>query len=314
MKVYPYLLPAVLWVGCESASDSRNAHEAPVVTSLLGATYYEPHRDSAVQARLDDNLETAQENFEEGASEENYIWLGRRTAYLLRFQEAVNIFSDGIEKYPDSYKLFRHRGHRYISLRQFDRAVADLQQAAAIMPQRPLETEPDGIPNKINKPLSSTQFNVWYHLGLAHYLLGDFASAEKAYLQCWKVSNNDDLLCATADWLYMTFRRQGKFDAADEVLNYITDSMTVVENDSYYKRLMMYKGKLAPEEVLNVSEPAADRDLSLATQGYGVGNWYLCQGDSAKAYDIFRKVVKGKEFAAFGFIAAEAELARLKKQ
>ena len=37
-------------------------------------------------------------------------------------------------------------------------------------PQDTLETEPDGIPNKLNMPLSSTQFNVWYDLALAHYL------------------------------------------------------------------------------------------------------------------------------------------------
>ena len=85
-----------------------------------------------------------------------------------------------------------------------------------------------------------------------------------------------------------------------------------IENDSYYKRLKMYQGKLQPEDLLQVDPSANDYDLSLATQGYGVGNWYLYNGDTAKAVEIFEKVTSGKSFSSFGFIAAEAELARMK--
>jgi hypothetical protein len=56
-----------------------------------------------------------------------------------------------------------------------------------------------------------------------------------------------------------------------------------------------------------------DAYLALATQGYGVGNWYLYNGDEKRAMDIFNKVVEGNYFSAFGFIAAEAELHRLIK-
>jgi len=88
----------------------------------------------------------------------------------------------------------------------------------------------------------------------------------------------------------------------------VTDSMKVIENDSYYMRLKMYKGWIKPEELLHADTTSDDYDLNMATQGYGVGNWYLCNGDSAKAIETFNKVVNGKLFAAFGFIAAEADL------
>jgi tetratricopeptide (TPR) repeat protein len=164
----------------------------------------------------------------------------------------------------------------------------------------------------LNIPLSNTQFNVWYHLGLAYYLKGDFKSAEKAYLQCLKVCDNDDLVIATADWLYMTYRRENKNKEAKKLLDRINDNMTIIENDSYLNRLKMYQGKLKPEQVLVVSENAEDADLSLATQGYGVGNWYLYNGNPERAKEIFHKVISGKHFAAFGFIAAETELIRMK--
>src|SRR5690606_7310430 len=153
---------------------------------------------------------------------------------------------------------FRHRGHRYITLRQFNKALADFQQAAALMPSAP-EIEPDGQPNKLNIPLSTTQFNVWYHLGLAHYFRRDLERASKAYAECMKVSDNDDLICATTDWLYMTYRKIGMKDEAQKILDRIpADSMNIIENDSYYLRLKMYKGLLPPDDLLKVSAENED--------------------------------------------------------
>jgi len=282
--------------------------QEPEIVSLLGQKFYAP---AEVNPKLDSNLAAARKNFETNASEENYIWLGRRTAYLTRYHEAIRIFSEGIEKFPNSFRLYRHRGHRYISQRKFDLAIADFNKAAELMKDAPVEIEPDGQPNKLNKPLSNTQFNVWYHLGLAHYLKGEFDAAEKAYLECLKVSDNDDLVTATADWLYMTYRRNGKDDEARKLLDKISREMNIIENDSYFKRLLLYKGALPVDSVLNVSPTNADVDLALATQGYGVGNWYLYNRDTLKAKGIFQKVVAGKHFSAFGFIAAEADLARM---
>ena len=312
MRIFLFLLAAMIF-GCKPATEQTQEQKAPVVVSLLGETFYEPERSPAAQARLDSNLALAKRNLEQNPSEENYIWLGRRLGYLSRFNEAIEVLTEGLDKYPDSYKLLRHRGHRFISLRLFDRAIIDLSTASTLMPPE-LEIEPDGQNNKINTPLSTTQFNIWYHLALAHYLKGDFEKAEQAYIECLKVSNNDDLLVATVDWFYMTYRRQGKDELAKGLLGNITDSMNIIENDSYYNRLQMYQGKRSPDELLTVPAEDADPDLTMATQGYGVGNWYYYNGDTAKAVDTFEKVVSGKHFSAFGFIAAEADLARMKSQ
>jgi len=288
------------------------AQKKPVLTSLSGKSYYEPAWSVATKNKLDSNLSVASKNFTADPSEDNYIWLGRRLSYLYQYDSAIKIFSEGISKYPKSYKLYRHRGHRYITLRDFYKGVSDLKKASELVKGVAIEIEPDGAPNKLNIPLSNTQFNIWYHLGLGYYLKGDFTNAEQAYLECLKVSDNDDLITATVDWLYMTYQREGKKEEAKKLLERITDQMTIVENDSYFNRLKMYQGKLKPEEVLLVSDGLEDADLSLATQGYGVGNWYLYNGDPAKAKEIFEKVTIGNYFSAFGFIAAEAELSRMK--
>lgn len=309
------ILPVIFFVSFFSCSleKKESSEDSIVLTGLDGRQFNAPELNERTRVKLDSNLSVARKIFETDPSEENFIWLGRREAYRYHYQDAIRTFSDGLQKYPESYKLFRHRGHRYITVREFSKAIADLQMAAALMPQQPLEVEPDGQPNKLNLPLSTTQFNVWYHLGLAHYLNGDFGSAAKAYQQCLKVSNNDDLVCATVDWLYMTYQKLNNTEEAQKLLDLIREDMKIIENDSYYLRLQMYKGLLPPDDLLKVSAGQEDVDLALTTQGYGVGNWYLSEGDTVRATEIFNQVFAGKHFSAFGFIAAEAELQRISR-
>ena len=239
------------------------------------------------------------------------IWLGRRTAYLNCFREAIAIFSRGIEKHPEDIRLYRHRGHRYLSLREFDKAIADLETAARLIEEKriPDQVEPDGDPNPQNVPTSTSHFNVYYHLGLARYLEGDFEGAARAYRECMKYSQgSDDRLVATSDWLYMTLRRLGRAEEAAAVLAPISAGLAVLENKAYWNRLLMYKGEKRPEELLGPKDTPVD----LATYGYGVANWYLYNGERQRAREIFEKVVAGPQWNAFGYIAAEVELARLK--
>jgi len=242
-------------------------------------------------------------NAQTDSTEEKTIWYGRRTAYKGNFEKAISIYTEALKKYPDSYRILRHRGHRYISTRKFDLAIADLTRAEKLMAGKPLEVEPDGIPNKLNKPLSTTQFNVYYHLALAYYLKGDFAKAESTWKKNLAICQNDDSKVAVTDWLYMTMRRQGKHDEAKALLKDITDSMEIIENDSYYQRLKMYKN--------GTPLPDPQTPLDIATLGYGLGNWYYYNGDIVKAKEIFRKVTSGTESAAFGYIAAETDLKRI---
>lgn len=294
-----------LFLFCLLIAFNANAQDKPVVVSLLGVKYYEPKRSSEAQAKLESDLAAAKKNFDADASEDNYIWYGRRTGYMLRLNEAVDIFTQGLKKYPESYRLLRHRGHRYISLRRFDKAIADLEKAEKLMAGKPLDVEPDGVPNKLNKPLSSTQFNVFYHLALAHYLKGDFVKAESVWRKCLAVCENDDSSVAVIDWLYMTLRRQGKEDEAKALVAKVGDNLEIIENDSYYTRIKLYKSG-------NMDTRQPETPLEVATLGYGYANWFLYTGNKETAVKMFEKVVAGSEFAAFGFIAAEAELARLK--
>jgi tetratricopeptide (TPR) repeat protein len=238
---------------------------------------------------------------------DSIIWLGRRTAYLGHYKEAIRIFSQGIDRFPDDARFYRHRGHRYLTLRCFNDAVSDFEKAARLIKGKPDEIEPDGLPNARNIPTSTLQSNIFYHLGLAYYLKGDFKNALKAYRQAEKVSTNPDMLVATKHWLYMTLRRLGNMSEAEKSVAGIRDDLDIIENDDYYKLVRLYRGKLTAEDLLKEIGAEAN-DLSNASLGYGLGNWFLYNGEKEKAAAIFRRIARGNQWASFGYIAAEREI------
>jgi tetratricopeptide (TPR) repeat protein len=302
-------LALVALTGCAGSMRLPAAPPARVeALSLLGRPLFPPTLSEQVLERLNRDLAAARAAYERNPDDADaIIWLGRRLAYLGQYRAAIDMFTEGIAKHPDDARMYRHRGHRYITTRQLNRAVTDLEQAARLVEGRDDEVEPDGAPNRYGIPVGTIQTNIWYHLALAHYLGHDFENALPAWRRTLELSRNDDMVVAASDWLYMTLRRMGRDDEARSVLDRITSGMRILENDAYHRRLLMYKGVLRPDDVM----PADTEDpIQLATYGYGVANWYLVNGERQLASVLFRRILEGSNWAAFGFIAAEAEVAR----
>jgi tetratricopeptide (TPR) repeat protein len=254
-------------------------------------------------------LAEARKNADTDPSADNLIWLGRRTAYLGHYKTAIKIFTQGAKKFPEDPRFLRHRGHRFITLRCFDLAIEDFNRAAKLIKGKPDQIEADGLPNARNIPTSSLQSNIWYHLGLAHYLKGDFKAALKAYREAERVSTNPDMLVATTHWLYMTLRRLGREKEAAKVVAPIKPDLDVIENADYYKLIRLYQGRTTADELLKEISGDASA-LSKASIGYGLGNWFRYNNQGSEAEKIFRQIILGNQWASFGHIAAEAEMKR----
>jgi hypothetical protein len=105
----------------------------------------------------------------------------------------------------------------------------------------------------------------------------------------------------------MSYRRAKRDSEAAGVLERITSAIKVEENKSYLDLLLFYKGQKRESDILAPDKLA---DLDAATIGYGVANWHYYAGNKATGLEYFQRIVKGKAWAAFGFIAAETELVR----
>lgn len=319
MKLSFFVITVMILSACNSSSENKQKSKNNFIIpeeevfqgmSLLGDSL-NTKIDSVSQKSQLIKLQETENAYLENSSLENLIWIGRREAYLSRYDLAIRTFTKAISEYPEAFEPYRHRGHRYISIRKFDEAIQDFNKASKLMEGAEIQIEEDGMPNRLNIPLSNVQFNVWYHLGLAHYLKGDWENALAAYQECMKVSINDDLKVATLDWYYMTLKKLGRDAEAQSLIKAIKENMEIVENDAYYKRLLLYKGQLNPEDLLATEMTTDEQKLQYVTQGYGLGNYYLAKGDTSKAISIFQNVINTGYWSAFGYIASEMELAKL---
>jgi len=284
-----FLLPLVA-AHAQNAPVAKDASDAkPEIVSPLGVKFFANKDEKGEIAAAEKKLAADPNNVE------LMIALGRAQAGVRRYNDAIATYTRAINVAPANPMLYRLRGHRYISIRQFDKAHADMKQAAKL--------------NGAGGKDADLDFDIWYHLALVNYLKGEFAKAAEAYERCREVTKTDDKLIAVSDWLYMTYRRMKKDAEAAKVLERITPQMQVKENKSYFDRLLFYKGLKKESDLVNFDKAT---DIEIATVGYGIGNWHLYNGNRAKAEEYFRKIVGGKHWPAFGFIASEAELARKK--
>lgn len=297
LRILPFVI--VLFVSDLAAQPCLD--KAREIAPVLGAETREIHQEKLEEAEA--------VHLEKPNNPDSIIWLGRRTAYLGYYKNAVRQFSSGMVLFPNDARLYRHRGHRYITLRCFDDAIKDFVKAATLVKGKPDEIEPDGIPNAKNIPTSTLQSNIWYHLGLAYYLKGDYKSAGNAYQEAQKVSTNNDMRVATTYWHYITLLRYGNVKDAKKLLKPFAGEIELIENTDYLKLIKLYRYEAKIEDLLSTIGDNAET-LGSASLGYGIGNYLNRKRDKSEAIAIFRRIVAGNQWASFGYIAAETDLAR----
>lgn len=217
-----------------------------------------------------------------------FVGRGRTLARLRRYDEAFEAYGRAVTLAPSDPMILRYRGHNYINVRKIDLALADLEKAEA---------------------MKKDDFGIYYHLALAYYLKGEFSKAADAYAGCLRTAASDDDRVACYAWRYPSLVRAGRDAEAKALLDRVTPGLDVSENESYLDRLLLFKGVRTEEEVAAQMSTGA---LEQSTVGYGLGLWHLLNGRTEKAREYFEKASSGEYWPAFGFVAAETELARMR--
>jgi tetratricopeptide (TPR) repeat protein len=186
--------------------------------------------------------------------------------------------------------LLRWRGHRYLSVREFAKAKADLTRGFAI---------------------DSTNYGILFHLGVLRYVGGDFDGAAAMFRRAQPLAPDGGERAGSTDWLWQSLARGGHRAAADSMLATRPDTLPAPPGYAYVTRLRLYRGELTPETLF---APGDTADVQVATLSYGLGSWYMVRGDTAKAKAAFERAVASGGWPGFGFIASEAELARWRRR
>jgi tetratricopeptide (TPR) repeat protein len=243
---------------------------------------YRSQPDTGAVARAESVLAADPRNIEK------IIQLGIAQSGVRQYREAIATFTRGLRIAPDNALLYRWRGHRYISVRDFDHALQDLAHGNG---------------------RDSTIYGIWYHLGVVHYLRGEFDGAVLAFAKARSMPPDDNELTGATDWLWMSLSRAGRPAEAAVLLGQVSDSLRITSAAAYRQRLRLYRGLITPEQVLT---PADTADIQVATLSYGVGNWYLIRGDTVRAKEWFHRAIASGGWPGFGFNASEQELRRLR--
>lgn len=309
LSTFLSILFGLLIIGCKSESkvpeeSIKSAANTPAAYSIGGEPLTAPEPS---QEALSNYTKARKLYFDDTDDAENIIWYGRRAAYIGKYKDAIDIFSEGIKKFPADSRFYRHRGHRYITLREFDKAIEDLKIATSLIQGKENEVEPDGLPNARNIPVSTLHGNIWYHLGLAYYLQEDWPNALVAYQQCRRVGDLPDNLVSSSHWIYMILRRMGREKIAEKSLGSITADLDIIENMSYHQLCLFYKGEISLEELKGGRTSTAGNDAV----DYAIGNWYFVNDDMDAAKMIWEEVLKRDSWSSFGYIAAQADMRRL---
>lgn len=233
----------------------------------------------------------------------DYVRQGELYASIGRFQEAIAAFGRGLDAYPDSYRLRRHRGHRLINVRELDRAFADLSQAVELMPDAP-----DPEVGLAGDAYGTYQHWIWYHVGLFHYLSADFDLAVEAYQNAVDTAPTEGLVIGSTDWLWNAAIRAGDPERAAMALARAPETLPDAVNQAYARRVQLYRGEVEPGDILDLDKPEwTGGDITTA---YGVANWYTFNGDDATARRIYERIVDTPFWSAWAYVAAERELTR----
>jgi tetratricopeptide (TPR) repeat protein len=263
-----------------SSACTKPAPDQAVEYRSPAGVAYRSQPDTGGVARADSALAADPTNVD------RIIQLGLAQSAIRQYREAIATFTKGIAIAPDNAVLYRWRGHRYLSIRQLDSARADLDHGLA---------------------LDSTLYGCWYHLGIVKYVTGDFAGAADAFAHALPLAPEPGERAGSIDWSWMSLSRAGRAADAQAVLDTNADSIPV--ENAYTRRIRLYRGLIGPDVMVT---PADTEDIQIATLSYGVGNWYLVKGDTAQAREWFERSVASGGWPAFGFIASEAELRRLR--
>lgn len=277
-----------VWAQTKTPTRQNEARGAFEVTSLLGRKLYAQPDDDAVKA--------AKKKLAADPKNASLVLaLSQAEANRRQYREAVATCTKGVAFAPKNADLYVERGHRELGLREFRSAERDLAHAAELDPKK---------------------LDAFYHLGLAHYFQGQFGSAAEAFQKAAALAKNDDSVIDCTNWLYVSLRRAGKKEQAVQALKKIgADVKNKEAHLAFYLRLEhFYQGKLTEQQILppRPKDPNdTEAELSFDTVTYGVGNWSLYNNHDAKgAAALFKEVVSGNAWNAWGFVGSEVELAR----
>lgn len=198
--------------------------------------------------------------------ESSFSWRGRREGFLGNYAKAIEIFTNGMELFPDSYRLYRYRGYFLVRNYQFEEGIADLRHAEELIADVDVSPVQDGIPGKSNFSPSTFKRNIFYYLGQSSMANGDYATVieymDKA-VETNQLRDEDDFLVATTFYKYMALRKMGRSVEAQELVNDIPNGLDIIENHTYHEAIRYLQGRYSRAQFIKRADSLGKYTLGM---------------------------------------------------
>ncbi len=301
MKIY-FVLVLFLTFPLVANGQNSKVEKALQAYSLSGKPLYATSPEPKVLAKSDSIINSISSKHE--LTENDFIDIGKQLVATARYKEAVDNYTEGLKKFPDSFKLLRLRGHRYLTLRKLDLVVKDLLKARTLIKSQPDSWEVDAN----GKNTDTYQHQIEYHLGVYYFLKASYKEAVAAFEKSLKEAHQGNEIVGTTDWLYNSYQRNGQKKEAEKLLTTISPDFKADQDQAYFRRILLYKGIIKPNELVDETMLPEKMNVQDVTKLYGLANWYGYQDNKQKAKELYSKIVQSSSWPAFAYLASETEL------
>ncbi len=274
----------------------------PQAYSLSGKPLFSNAPDAKALKKSDSIIQAIQAKSD--LSEDDFIEIGKQLVATARYKEAVENYTVGLNKFPESFKILRYRGHRYLTLRKLDLVVIDLLKARELIKSQPDVWDFDAKGNKTD----TYQHQIEYHLGVYYFLKEMYKEAVAAFERSLKEAHEGNEIAGTTDWLYNSYQRNGQKKEALKLLTAYSPDVKADHEQAYFRRILLYKGVIKLNELVDETLPADKMTIQDVTKLYGLANWYGFQGNGEKAKELYTKIIQSNSWPAFAYLASETEL------
>lgn len=283
------LAVVLLMLGTSDVLSAQQADRDAEAVSPLGRLLYAKTPEEA--PALFQQLDAARQKVGTSSRPDRdaLLELGQALDAVWKYREAVSVYSTGLSRLGEDGEFFLRRGVSSLRLRNYERAVDDLRQAVRF---------------------NQGSFEARYRLGLAYFVDGEFRRAYRTLEEARELASTDDELAAVLSWAYVSARRAGRRDDAEEVLRAVPASLDLEAPGPYRRLLLMFFGRVGEYAVYDQDAPLEQRG---STEGFGVACWHLYTDSTDRAEELLTLVVASPDWPAIGVIAAEADLERLRR-
>ncbi len=299
-------------MGEEEGGHSEVVYAVSIDGKVLGKI---PEPDSIVRANEERLTSTRNAYLQNLDKEISYLNYAKANLAVGTVENAVQVLTKGLNKFPNSADLYWMRAEALIITRQFNPAIQDLWKAGKVIEAQGPKMGIGELTEQEKRLGENLQYRIYRAMGLAFQHTGDFANAEKMWEIVGDFSNNPDLYCMAYYWQYPAYMRAGREADAKEILKTVTPNMSVMEiTRPYLESLLFYKGDIGASELVNASyTPLSSLEArDWLIKMYAIGIKALLEKREGIAAETFKAMVATPYWNQAPYIAAEAELNRLR--